>query len=573
MENRVSSPVATDLAGSAVVDPAHLGDIQGAWGRLPVRELAPRRSWRGRLAALAVVAGPGLLAMVADNDAGGIATYAEAGQDHGSRLLWLLLLLLPVLIVNQEMAARLGAVSGVGHSRLILARFGRFWSALALGDLVVLCGLTLVTEFIGVRIAAGLLGLPARPAVVLSGAALLAATLTGSFRRWERVMCLLIAVDIAIIPLGILGGGGHAGVRDLLVPGIGGPDPDAAVLLIALAGTTIAPWQMFLQQSLVVDKRITPRWLGCERVETVVGAVLMVAGAAVVMTATAAAFSGTPLAGHFSDAGAVAQGIGARLGGAARTLFAVVLLDGALLGGMAVTLAASYACSEMAGARHSLHRAPRRAPVFYGIMAVTIAGAAGVALLPGVAPGMLTVLVQALAGVLLPSATVLLLLLSNDTQVLGPWVNPPWLNWVASTVVAGMLLLSMLLVITSLHESIPLAPLSAVLGAVTLAGLLAAGVVTGWGRRAWARAEFLDTARPAGIRVVGGGELVVLPPRSRPVSRLAQRRRRWRTPPLDELARPPLTRGRLMGMVALRIYLVGAVCVVALRGVQAVLGR
>jgi Mn2+/Fe2+ NRAMP family transporter len=573
MENRVSSPVATDLAGSAVVDPAHLGDIQGAWGRLPVRELAPRRSWRGRLAALAVVAGPGLLAMVADNDAGGIATYAEAGQDHGSRLLWLLLLLLPVLIVNQEMAARLGAVSGVGHSRLILARFGRFWSALALGDLVVLCGLTLVTEFIGVRIAAGLLGLPARPAVVLSGAALLAATLTGSFRRWERVMYLLIAVDIAIIPLGILGGGGHAGVRDLLVPGLGGPDPDAAVLLIALAGTTIAPWQMFLQQSLVVDKRITPRWLGCERVETVVGAVLMVAGAAVVMTATAAAFSGTPLAGHFSDAGAVAQGIGARLGGAARTLFAVVLLDGALLGGMAVTLAASYACSEMAGARHSLHRAPRRAPVFYGIMAVTIAGAAGVALLPGVAPGMLTVLVQALAGVLLPSATVLLLLLSNDTQVLGPWVNPPWLNWVASTVVAGMLLLSMLLVITSLHESIPLAPLSAVLGAVTLAGLLAAGVVTGWGRRAWARAEFLDTARPAGIRVVGGGELVVLPPRSRPVSRLAQRRRRWRTPPLDELARPPLTRGRLMGMVALRIYLVGAVCVVALRGVQAVLGR
>lgn len=573
MENRVSSPVATDLAGSAVVDPAHLGDIQGAWGRLPVRELAPRRSWRGRLAALAVVAGPGLLAMVADNDAGGIATYAEAGQDHGSRLLWLLLLLLPVLIVNQEMAARLGAVSGVGHSRLILARFGRFWSALALGDLVVLCGLTLVTEFIGVRIAAGLLGLPARAAVVLSGAALLAATLTGSFRRWERVMYLLIAVDIAIIPLGILGGGGHAGVRDLLVPGIGGPDPDAAVLLIALAGTTIAPWQMFLQQSLVVDKRITPRWLGCERVETVVGAVLMVAGAAVVMTATAAAFSGTPLAGHFSDAGAVAQGIGARLGGAARTLFAVVLLDGALLGGMAVTLAASYACSEMAGARHSLHRAPRRAPVFYGIIAVTIAGAAGVALLPGVAPGMLTVLVQALAGVLLPSATVLLLLLSNDTQVLGPWVNPPWLNWVASTVVAGMLLLSMLLVITSLHESIPLAPLSAVLGAVTLAGLLAAGVVTGWGRRAWARAEFLDTARPAGIRVVGGGELVVLPPRSRPVSRLAQRRRRWRTPPLDELARPPLTRGRLMGMVALRIYLVGAVCVVALRGVQAVLGR
>ncbi len=561
-----------DVADSAVVDPAHLGDIQGAWGRLPVRELAPRRTRRGRLSALAVVAGPGLLAMVADNDAGGVAIYAEAGQDHGTRLLWMLLLLLPVAIVNQEMAARLGAVSGVGHARLILARFGRFWSGLALGDLVLLSVLTLITEFVGVRIAAGALGLPARPAVALSAAALLAATLTGSFRRWERMMYLLIAVDLAIIPLGILGGGGHARLSDLLVPGIGGPDEEAAVLLVALAGTTIAPWQLFFQQSSVVDKRLTPRWLGYERIETVVGAVLMVAGAAVVMTVTAAAFTGTPLAGHFSDAGGVAQGIGAHLGGTARTLFAVVLLDGALLGGMAVTLAASYACSEVTGARHSLHRGPRQAPLFYGVIAAMIAGAAGVALLPGVAPGMLTVLVQALAGLLLPSATIFLLLLSNDTQVLGPWVNPPWLNWVASTVVAGLLLLSMLLVVTSVYPTIPLGTLSAVLGALAVGGLLAAGVLTGWGRRAWARAEFLDTARP-GIRVVGRGDLLVLPPRSRPVTRLAQRRRIWRTPPLEELARPHLSRGRTVGILALRAYLIVAVCVVGLRGVLVLRGR
>jgi Mn2+/Fe2+ NRAMP family transporter len=337
----VPSSAAADAADSAVVDPAHLGDIKGAWGRLRVREATPPRSWRRHLAALAVVSGPGLLAMVASNDAGSIATYAEAGQDHGTRLLWILLLLLPVLVVNQEMAARLGAVSGVGHARLILARFGRFWSTLALGDLMLLCGLTLVTEFVGVRLAAGLLGLPARPAVVVCALALLVATLTGSFRRWERVMYLLIAVDIAMVPLGILGGGGHAGTRDLLVPGIGGPDSDPVVLLIALAGTTIAPWMMFFQQSSVVDKRITPRWLGYERVDTVVGAVLMVAGAAAVMTVTAAAFEGTAQAGHFSDAGGVAQGLGSHLGASARVLFAVVLLDGALLGAMAVTLAAS----------------------------------------------------------------------------------------------------------------------------------------------------------------------------------------------------------------------------------------
>jgi Mn2+/Fe2+ NRAMP family transporter len=568
----VPSSAAVDLADSAVVDPAHLGDIHGAWGRLQVREAAPRRSRRGRLGALAVVCGPGLLAMLADNDAGSIATYSEAGQDHGTRLLWILLLLLPVLVVNQEMAARLGAVSGVGHARLILARFGRFWSALALGDLMLLCGLTLVTEFIGVRLAAGVLGLPARPAVVVCALALLVATLTGSFRRWERVMYLLIAVDLAIIPLGILGGGGHAGLSDLLVPGIGGPDTDPVVLLIALAGTTVAPWQMFFQQSNVVDKRITPRWLGYERVETVVGAVLMVAGAAAVLTVTAAAFSGTPLAGHFSDAGAVAQGLGSRLGAAARILFGVVLLDGALLGGMAVTLAASYACAEVTGARHSLHRDPRSAPFFYGIATAMIAVAAAVALLPGVSSGTLTVMVQALAGVLLPSATIFLLLLSNDTQVLGPWVNPPWLNWVASIVVAGLLMLSLLLVITSLNPDVALRPLTLTLGALTVGGLLAAGVWTGWGRRAWARAEYLDTARPS-VRVLGAGDLLVLPWRSRPLSRLSLRRRAWRTPPLEELARPPLTRGRLLGMVALRAYLVAAVCVVGLRGVLAVVGH
>ena len=567
-----SSP-AVEAADSAVVDPAHLGDIHGAWGRLPVREWAPRRSRRARLTALAVVCGPGLVAMMADNDAGSVATFAQAGQDHGTRLLWMLLLLLPVLLVNQEMAARLGAVSGVGHARLILARFGRLWSALTLGDLMLLCGLTLVTEFLGVHLAAGVLGVPALPAVVVCALALLVATLTGSFRRWERAMYVLVAVDLALVPLAILGrAGGHIAARDLVVPGIGGVDTNPVVLLLALAGTTVTSWQIFFQQSSVVDKRITPRWLAYERIETVAGAALMAVGAALVMIVTAVAFAGTAGAGHFTDAGAAAVGVGARLGAAARVLFAVVLLDGALLGAMAVTLAASYACSEVTGARHSLHRDPRGAPFFYGVIAVMIVVAAVVAVIPGLAPGMLTVMVQALAGLLLPSATVFLLLLSNDTQVLGPWVNPPWLNWVAATVVAALLLLSMLLVATSLLPGVALLPLSLVLGAVAAAGLLASGALTGWGRRSWARAEYLDTLRPV-VRVLGAGTVLVLPRRSSPPSRLAERRRAWRTPPLEELARPAMSRGRMFAMLALRVYLGGAALVLGLRGVLLVLGR
>ncbi|HEX6492059.1 MAG TPA: divalent metal cation transporter, partial [Candidatus Dormibacteraeota bacterium] len=392
-------------------------------------------------------------------------------------------------------------------------------------------------------------------------------------RRWERAMYVLVAVDLALAPLAVLGrDGGHVAARDLVLPGIGGGGTDPIVLLLALAGTTVSSWQIFFQQSSVVDKRITPRWLAYARIETVVGAALMAAGAAIVMMVTAAAFAGTPQAGHFSDAGAAAIGVGARLGSAARALFAVVLLDGALLGAMAVTLAASYACSEVTGARHSLHRDPGSAPFFYGLIAAMIAAAAAVALLPGVAHGALTVLVQALAGLLLPSATTFLLLLSNDTQVLGPWVNPPWLNWVASSVVAGLLMLSMLLVVTSILPAIPLLPLSVVLGTLAAAGLLTAGVVTGWGRRSWARAEYLDTLRPR-VRVLGAGEVVVLPRRLPPPSRLAERRRAWRTPPLEELARPAMSRGRTLAIVALRVYLAGAAGVLGLRGVLLLLGH
>ena len=136
-----------------VLDEAHVGDIQGALGTLSLSDTGVRNSWRGRLLALLAIMGPGLIVMVGDNDAGGVATYAQAGQNYGASLLWVLILLIPVLIVNQEMVVRLGAVTGVGHGRLILERFGRFWGAFSIFDLFLLNFLTIVTEFIGVDLA------------------------------------------------------------------------------------------------------------------------------------------------------------------------------------------------------------------------------------------------------------------------------------------------------------------------------------------------------------------------------------------------------------------------------------
>src|ERR1700726_28990 len=183
---------------SAVLDEMHVGDIHGAFGTIRVSDMAPRRTWRRRLLTLAAIIGPGLIVMVGDNDAGGVSTYAQAGQDYGYSLLWTLVLLIPVLIVNQEMVVRLGAVTGVGHARLINERFGRFWGFFSVGDLFLLDFLTIVTEFIGVKQAAGYFGVTPYASVPATAVILIAIALSGSFRRWERAMFAFIAVSLVL---------------------------------------------------------------------------------------------------------------------------------------------------------------------------------------------------------------------------------------------------------------------------------------------------------------------------------------------------------------------------------------
>ena len=171
---------------SAVLDEQHLGDIRGALGTIPLNDTGPRSGVSAKLKTLLAIVGPGLIVMVGDNDAGAFATYGQAGQNYGTKLLWTLLLLVPVLYVNQEMVLRLGAVTGVGHARLILERFGKFWGAFSVIGLFILNALTLVTEFIGITLAASYLGLPKVAAVVLAAVVITGSAFTGSFRRFER---------------------------------------------------------------------------------------------------------------------------------------------------------------------------------------------------------------------------------------------------------------------------------------------------------------------------------------------------------------------------------------------------
>src|SRR5690348_8728215 len=186
---------------TAHLDEAHKGDILGAFGTIAEHDTGARSSWRHRLLTLLAIIGPGLIVMVGDNDAGAFGTYAQAGQNYGTTLLWTLLLLVPVLYVNQEMVLRLGAVTRVGHARLILKRYGKFWGAFSVIDLFLLNALTIVTEFIGISLALSYLGV-SRPLGVLAAAAVIvAAAGTGDFRRFERFSLLLVLGSLLLVPV------------------------------------------------------------------------------------------------------------------------------------------------------------------------------------------------------------------------------------------------------------------------------------------------------------------------------------------------------------------------------------
>src|SRR5471030_3270199 len=170
----MSTPSNISPPRSAVLDDAHVGDIRGALGTIAHHDTAPRTDWWARIRTLLAILGPGLIVMVGDNDAGAFGTYTQAGQNYGTSLLWTLALLIPVLIVNQEMVIRLGAVTGVGHARLIFERFGKFWGAFSVGDLFLLNFLTIVTEFIGVSLALGYFGVSKYLAVPIAAVVLVA---------------------------------------------------------------------------------------------------------------------------------------------------------------------------------------------------------------------------------------------------------------------------------------------------------------------------------------------------------------------------------------------------------------
>lgn len=405
-----------------------------------------RSPWRLRLLRYLVVAGPGLIVMVADNDAGAVSTYTQAGAQYGTHLLWVLILLLPVTYFVQEMVARLGIVTGQGHAAMIYQRFGHWWGRFSLFDLLLVNFLTLVTEFAAIALASRQLGIAPGLAVPLAAAGLVALVGTGSYRRWERMTLGLCGLNLAWFALAWLVAPlwGQV-VRDAVVPSVpdGGVTGDLVFLVIAIVGTTIAPWQLFFQQSCVADKRLRFADLGAARFDTLVGAVAVVAFAGCMMLVGDALYRA---GGTYQDPAQMAGALRHLIGSGGSTLILLLMYDAALLGATAISLSSAWAWGEVMGWRNTLEARVSQAPQFYCAYALCVAAAAGLVLIPGAPLQTIIISVQVVAGVMLPSAIVFLQLLLNDRAMLGErFVNRRWNNWVNWTVIGVLFALSLIL--------------------------------------------------------------------------------------------------------------------------------
>jgi Mn2+/Fe2+ NRAMP family transporter len=411
-----------------------------------VRGKVVRSKWARNVLTFLMVLGPGLIVMEADNDAGAVSTYVQAGAQYGTRLLWLLLLLLPVTYFIQEMVVRLGIATGRGHAAMIYQRFGKWWGVFSLLDLELVNFLTLVTEFAAIALAVQHLGISPYLGVPFAAVGLVLMVLSGSYLRWERITVFFCLLDLAWLVIAFRLRTGFVEIaHNTLVPGIpvGGITSSLMFLVIAIVGTTIAPWQLFFQQSCIADKRLRFSDLKWARLDTLLGAVFTIIVAACMMIAgNAALVHGI----NFADPAQMADALRPFCGEVIRTGILLLMINAAVLGTTAISLSSAWAYGEVRGWPHSLQRPIREAKGFYGTYVICVAAAAAIVLIPR-APLQLIILgVQVLAGIMLPSAIIFLQLLLNDKELLGAqYVNKPWNNWVNWTIIAVMFILSLIL--------------------------------------------------------------------------------------------------------------------------------
>jgi NRAMP (natural resistance-associated macrophage protein)-like metal ion transporter len=420
--------------------------------------------YRRALMLFFAILGPGLIVMIADNDAGGIATYALTGSKYGFNLLWIFIILVPMAYYVQEMTVRLGAVTKRGHAEAIFEGFGPFWGWFSLADLAIVNWLTLITEYIGMITAGCMFGIP--PLVTFIGVTLIlfVVVLSGKYWTFEKLTLFFCAFNLVYIPAAFWAmktptAPPWSGVwHGLLVPNLpGGLSGELLFVLLANIGTTIAPWMIFFQQSAVVDKGLDIKDIKFGKIETLVGAVLTCAVAAFIIITTSAALHhhSPPLVMEKVNEAAAALTPLIPHGDTARKLFAIGLFDAGFLGALCISLSSSWAVGEVFGWAHSLNKSVKDAPWFYVIYLVMLGTAGGVAMISGEKlQQIITMFVQVVAVTLLPSALIFLILILNDEQFMGKHVNTRWENIANWSIVIFVSIMSTMFAISTIFPGL-----------------------------------------------------------------------------------------------------------------------
>ncbi len=414
-----------------------------ALDRLKIHVMRQKYGYFSRLCLLIALIGPGILVMIADNDAGGVITYAQTGAIFGlGFFIPFMVLMLPVAYIVQEMTVRLGAVTHRGHAEMIWKRYGKFWGMFSLLDLIIANVLTLITEFIGITLGMELFGVSPFISAAVATIVILSIQLFLRYYTWEWISLSIAIFNLIFVPLvfsvphldwGAVAnsfGSWHinGGIRPLFI-----------YVVLANIGTTIAPWMLFFQQSSIVDKGLTVKDIKDGQIDTFIGSFVMIVVAIAIILITGSVVYGTD--GN-SNLGIIQilSTISDKMGVIPMRLFALGLIEAGLIAAIAISASTSWAAGEAFGWPKSINLPPLKGWHFYLPGLISILVAAVVVLIPNIPLSFLNLTVQVIASIFMPAAMLFLLLLLNDKEIMGEHVNKLWQN-ISAFIIVGFLII------------------------------------------------------------------------------------------------------------------------------------
>ena len=407
---------------------------------------------RPRLLIYLAIFGPGVITASAGNDAGGIATFASVGADHGYQLLWVLIPLTFSLGIVQEMCARMGAVTGKGLADLIRERFGVRWTALVMLALLVANGGVTVSEFVGIAAAMELFGIARYISVPIAAIAIWWLIVKGSYQRVERVFLAMSLVFLGYVVAAFLSHPAWTTVARELVHPHFELAPAYLFTFVAVIGTTISPYMQVFIQSSVVEKGVRPETYRLTRIDVWVGTIFAILIVFFIVISTAATLH--VRGEHVDSAAEAAHALRPLAGAYAESLFAIGLFGASMLAAGVLPLATAYSISEALGFEKGVSSSFREAPIFVGIFTFLVALGALIGMMPGLPLIRVLLVTQVINGVLLPVILFAVLRLVNDRELMGEYVNGLVYNlaaWATAIIVSA---LSLLMIVTSVFPNL-----------------------------------------------------------------------------------------------------------------------